>query len=152
MVIMVDRETRLNRTNVDTLFEFYRAVNRCDRERTKTLLADSIIWTEKTEDGSTETHTGPESVVRNCLPFMEDDTHMQIVPEQVNDRHDSLIMVNGGIVGVSSTGEPIETRFAHLHEVDNGRISRVESADEPVTIHGANVVQTGSRSAKGSDQ
>ena len=114
--------------NYSTLVsDAYDAFNRQDVEAVAPVLHDDITWVEPEGVPQSGTFHGPSEVVEGVFgPAVEPYESMHLDVERIIDGGDSLVVVGSANGTVRATGEYLENRFAHLIDIEDGKISRFE--------------------------
>lgn len=117
--------------NVELVRGLYDAFNQGDLDTVLVGMADDITWTEPEGDSLFGgTYRTPDEVRTNVfLPAVEEYDDFTVTPKRFIDGGDSVV-VEGVFAGTSKAGKPFEIPFAHVNEVQNGKLTRFTNYED----------------------
>ena len=94
-------------------------------ESTLAMMADDVEWTEPEGFMTGGTYHGPTEVLENVfLPCQEEFETFRVEPTRFIDGGDTVVAL-GSFHATTKAGEQIDSPFAHVYDLDNGRITRM---------------------------
>ncbi|MDR7258527.1 ketosteroid isomerase-like protein [Sphingomonas sp. BE270] len=110
--------------NRDTVASFYAALAAGDAGAALGTMAEDINWVGMDGWPYRATGRGPEAVAEGILaPMMADWEHLTVTPASILDAGD-VVVATGRYGGVHrSTGKTLDVAFAHLWEVNDGKLA-----------------------------
>ena len=113
------------KSNVELVQRVYDAFNEGDIDTPMATMAEDIKWIEPEGDIYGGTYHGPEEVLENVFtPCLEDFEDFQVDTDEFIDGGDTIVVL-GTFNGMHRTsGKPLAVPFAHVCELENGRMTR----------------------------
>jgi ketosteroid isomerase-like protein len=114
-------------TNVEIVAEMYDAFNARDTQRVLGRMAADVKWTEPAGSPFGGTFNGPEAVLHGVFrPARKLYDPFEVAPGRFVDAGDTVV-VEGEFHGTTQDGREIVSPFAHVWEVENGEIVRMQN-------------------------
>lgn len=113
------------KSNVELVQGVYDAFNEGDIDTPMATMDEDIEWTEPEGDIYGGTYHGPEEVLENVFtPCLEDFEDFQVDTNKFIDGGDTIVVL-GTFHGMHRTsGKPLAVPFAHVCELEDGRMTR----------------------------
>lgn len=116
--------TAEQQSNVEIAQTVYESFNEGDIDTILVLMADDIEWIEPEGFVFGGTYHSPDAVVENVFePAMEEFETFSVEPDRFIDGGE-LIVTLGTFRTTTEAGKQIESPFAHVYEMHDGRITR----------------------------
>jgi ketosteroid isomerase-like protein len=117
--------SKQRRSNVEIMEGAYEAFNAGEIDDVLAVMADDIEWVEPEGDPYGGTYHGPDAVRENIFGrSMEDFEELMVGTERFLDCGDAVVVLGTFRGTVKATGTSITTPFAHVCELEDGRLTR----------------------------
>ncbi|WP_435362140.1 nuclear transport factor 2 family protein [Haloarchaeobius sp. DFWS5] len=113
-------------TNVEIVRGLYDPFNEGDLETVLAAMADDIEWTEPAGCTSGGTYVGPDEIREKVFEVsMREFDPFVVEPERFIDGGDTVVVL--GVFHATTQGTEIESPFAHVLELKDGKVTRFEN-------------------------
>lgn len=113
--------------NVEIVREGYEAFNEQNLEKVLGKFDDNIEWVEPEGWPYGGTYHGPNAVVENVFePALSDNEDFVVRPDRFIDGGETVVVVGAFRGTVAETGNSFDLPFAHVHDMEDGRITRTQ--------------------------
>ncbi|GAA0238889.1 nuclear transport factor 2 family protein [Haladaptatus pallidirubidus] len=117
--------------NVELVRGIYDAFNQGDLDTVLASMADDVTWVEPEGDplfGGT--YQTPDDVRTHVfIPALEEYDDFTVTPNRFIDGSDTVV-VEGVFTGTSKAGTPFELPFAHVCDVQDGKLTRFTNYED----------------------
>lgn len=113
------------RSNVEIVEQAYEGFNSGDIERVLETFNDDVEWIEPAGARYAGSHHGPEAIVQEVFSGTAADYEgFQATPHRYVDGGDTVVVLGELSGTVRATGEEISVPFAHVCEIEDGKMVR----------------------------
>ena len=124
-----------NRDVIQALFDAYAAR---DAAAMMSCLDDAVEWIEAEGFPYAGTYVGPQAVLDNVWrPMATEWDDWAAVPDQILAEGDRVVAVGTYTGSYKATGKSFAARFAHVFEMRNGKVLRMEQFVDSATVQKA---------------
>ncbi len=114
----------VQKNNMEVAQSVYESFNEGDLESALATMADDVEWREPDGIQFGGTHRGPAEVRENVFePCMVEFDTFRVVPDRFVDGGDTVVVL-GMFHATTESGERVDSPFAHVYELQDGRITR----------------------------
>lgn len=125
-------------TDLELVREWYAAIARGDGERIQAALAADVEWHEAEGLPAGGTYRSPEAVMENVVgPLGSEWEDFDVNPDHFLDCGDRIVVLGEYSGTYTATGRDVEAPFAHVVDVDDGRIQRFDQYTDTVLFQRA---------------
>lgn len=111
----------------DRLRTAYEGFARRDMEAVLSVMDPEIEWDASDALAHTGVYHGHDGVTAYITTLSAAWTEYELIPEQFTESGDGHhVMVLGSVRGTLATGQDIDARFAHVLQVEDGRVTRLK--------------------------
>jgi ketosteroid isomerase-like protein len=130
--------TTARRSNIEIVESAYEAFNSGDVDGVRATFADDIEWVEPAGARYGGSYHGPETIAEKVFAGTASDYEgFQATPHRYVDGGDTIVVL-GELTGtVRETGEEIAVPFAHVCELEDGRMVRFTDHHDTETVQQA---------------
>ncbi|MCO8244161.1 MULTISPECIES: nuclear transport factor 2 family protein [unclassified Haladaptatus] len=119
--------TSTRQSNVETVQQVYDGFNEGDLDSVLATMADDIEWVEPEGSHFSGVYHGPDTIRTNVFePARDDFEAFDVEPDRFVDAGDTVVAL-GAFHATTNAGERFESPFAHVHELQDGNITRFEN-------------------------
>ncbi|KJS59500.1 nuclear transport factor 2 family protein [Streptomyces rubellomurinus] len=116
---------------IDTVRRFYDAKG--DLDVIRSVVAQEARWDVAEGFPRGGVYEGLDRIIADFFPFLADFREFRCLGDAYFETGDEVIVL-GRYVGVTTGGEPVESRFAHFFTLRDGRIVRLRQTSDTLPI------------------